>query len=200
MPARRLFVTILSGLALAAIGCGSTVARVDRTVAADDDGSVPKGMRKAPARIVRECRSLATELKLRVWCPTIVPAASILYQHGVSGPMFYGRRRDIYEVSANNGLAHRHWMIGAGRPATVRSVVIDGVENQVRGKATPGEPAQIDGTPVAIYRFLHGVGGPHSGHILAMRCTDSECVYASVHGTTHRAGALALLKGLRPVD
>jgi len=193
-----LIVAATSAGVLLAAGCGSTTAGPSRAVASGGDAEMPAGLRAAPRRIVSECRSLSAKVTIRVWCPSLVPVTSIIYQRGVSGPMFYGRRRDIYEVSANNGLANRHWMIGAGRPAAVRSVVIDGKDSEVPGRGTRGEPERLDGARVDIYRFVQGVGGPHRGHILAMRCNPSECVYSSVHGTGRLKVVLALLKGLRP--
>jgi hypothetical protein len=157
-------------------------------------------------KVTRTCAQAVHQTTVPVYCPRLVPRGPIgdvehIPDRDLYGPVVFFNARDLYQLSFNDGVipGHQHWIVGAGRPATVRRLVIQGVENeQARAAALVGR-RRLAGLAVSVYRFADPGGGMHAGHVAAFVQRGESIVFASLHGYSHRDAAEAMAVDLATV-
>jgi hypothetical protein len=205
--AGRRFVRVVAvGVAAAMSGCGHSGPRdrrpappaVSVSFLARTVRTLPMTTRVSP-RVTRTCALATRQTTVPVYCPRLVPQGPIgrvrhIPDRDLFGPVVFFNARDLYQLSFNNGVirGHQHWIVGAGRPATVRRLVIAGVENDQTKPAVFVGRRRLAGRTVSIYRFLDPGGGMHAGHIGAFVQRGALTVFATVHGYLHADAAVAM--------
>lgn len=160
--------------------------------------SLPMTTRISP-KVSRTCASAVRQTTVPVYCPRLIPKGPIgdvehIPDRDLYGPVVFFNARDLYQLSFNDGVipGHQHWIVGAGRPGTVRRLVIEGVENDQARPATLVARRHLAGRAVVLYRFADPGGGMHAGHIGAFIARRGLTVFASLHGYSHADAAAAM--------
>lgn len=164
-------------LAAALTGCGAH--RHDRPHAAG-------GLRltaDVPAPVLVTCGEAAQGTRIRVVCPSLVPAGGVV-DHGPEVTA-----RDVYTMSFNNGQVpgHIHWEVGAG---TLEGVATAEFDERDWDAPAPKQPARLIGARrcagllVMLYRFPQS-DGQLEGHDVALATVGPITYFASIHGYSH---------------
>ena len=150
-------------------------------------------------KVTRTCGLATHQSTVPVYCPRLVPQGPIGHVKNIPdrdlfGPVVFFNARDLYQLSFNNEVirGHQHWIVGAGRPATVRRLVIEGVENDQARPAVLVGRRRLAGHRLSVYRFSDPGGGMHAGHIGAFVQRGGLTVFATVHGYSHADAAEAM--------
>jgi hypothetical protein len=206
MAGRRWLGVIAASAAAAAAGCGHSTPQRQRPE------SPPVGLSflahtvqtlemttTVSPKVMHTCAAAAHQTTVPVYCPRLVPRGPIGHVKNIPdrdlfGPVVFFDVHDLYQLSFNNGVirAHQHWIVGAGRPTTVRRLVIDGIENEHAKPARLVRRRRLAGHAVSIYRFSDRGGGMHAGHIGAFVRRDALTVFATLHGYSHADAAEAM--------
>jgi hypothetical protein len=166
--------------ALVVIAFGGTV---PATVA--DSPKVIKLVRAQP-RIVRvACRESRETARVRVTCPTLIPATRYVRVTGLWGPLSSSRSWwGITFNNGDNGPGYVHWIAGGGTMKAMRYFVLRDSQNEVKGLPRLTSRRNVSGYRVAIYKFPpYPAGGPNGGHTLALVQCGERGVFASIHAS-----------------
>jgi hypothetical protein len=203
---RRVVGVVAAGVAAATAGCGHSAAQ-DRRPArpAVSLSFLERSVRtlrmttRVSPKVTRTCAAATRQTTVPVYCPRLVPQGPIghvrhIPDRDLFGPVVFFNARDLYQLSFNNGVirGHQHWIVGAGRAATVRRLLIEGVENDEAKPAVLVARRRLAGYTVSVYRFSHPGGGMHAGHIGAFVARGGLTVFATLHGYAHADAAAAM--------
>lgn len=157
--------------------------------------------RQAPAEVRKVCRMARAQTRVPFTCPPLVPDVPIVGTNP-KGPALSGIYRidsKGYVLTFNNGEnpGTLHWIVGKGRPDTLKTWLLDDRYNVVKGKPVLVSTSRISGRRVRLYRFpANPAGGLLGGHLAAFTEHGGYDVVASVHGTdrtSQRAGIKMVL-------
>jgi hypothetical protein len=153
--------------------------------------------RRIPARVRVVCAATAKEKPtVPVVCPRLVPAGRVSPDSELSSPIVDFQDRAFWVMTFNNGGLDGlvHWIVGAGRTASVADQVLSDRHNETKGLPTLVRRQRLEGRDVAIYRYPRegGGGGYDSGHVGAFVTCGALTVFATIHGLRHADAATAI--------
>jgi hypothetical protein len=151
-----------------------------------------------PAPVKKLCARARASVSIAVTCPRLVPATPVAGDAEVSSVILFPPARDFYMLNFNSDRRGAlHWIVGAGRPASVARWVLGDSENEVKGRPRLVSTASVDGTRIDLYRFPpFPAGGPNGSHVAALVRSGRLVKFVSIHGYRHGDAALAMLYDL----
>lgn len=150
--------------------------------------------RRVPAPVRSACAATVKEKPtVPVVCPAFVPAGRISRDPNLSGPIIDFQDRAFWVMTFNNGGTEglTHWIVGAGRTASVRDQVLTDRHNETMGLPELVRRQRLEGHQVAVFRYRAG-GGYNSGHIGAFVTCGNLTVFSTIHGFRHADAATAM--------
>lgn len=150
-------------------------------------------------RIRSTCEQARRQSRIPAVCPPLVPTGGVVADpglYGFAGPALPDRSGDFYLLTFNNGdnRGHVHWIVGAGRGATVHSNLFDPRRWAVPGRTRRIGQRRYGPWTITFSRFPpYPSGGELGGHDLAATTTGDTTYFASVHGRTHHDASAAML-------
>jgi hypothetical protein len=182
--------TVAVAFAAALGGCGVTSGHSDRHAARGLEltNSVSPPVRAA-------CAEAARATRIRVVCPSLVPADGVTSESDLYGPQVL--TPDVYTLSFNNGQVpgHIHWEAGAGTLAGIATAEFD---ERDWDAPEPKQPTVLIGGDrcgpylIRIYRFPDN-DGQLEGHDVALAIVGGITYFASIHGYNHDDADVAML-------
>jgi hypothetical protein len=150
-------------------------------------------------RIRATCNQARRESRIPAVCPPLVPTGGVVTDRGLygfEGPAPPDAAGDFYLLTFNNGdnPGHVHWIVGAGRGATVYHNLFDPHHWAVPGHTRRLGDRRYGPWTITFNRFPpYPAGGELGGHDLATATSDGTTYFASVHGRTHHDASAAML-------
>lgn len=175
-------IAALVGLALLASG---TLGAVGTSLGAEMRGPTAVRLVRAQPNIVQvACRQVREQARVRVTCPTLIPATRYVRRTGLWGPLSYAPL--FWAITFNNGdngPGYVHWIAGGGAMTAIRYYVLGDAVNEVKGLPRLVSRRTVKGFRVTIYEFPpHPAGGPNGGHTAAFVQCERNGLFASIHG------------------
>ena len=142
-----------------------------------------KLVRAQPKIVKSACRMAHAQVRVRVACPTLIPATRYVHHEGLWGSNSYPP--DLWWITFNNGdngPGYVHWMTGGGNMKAIARYVLSDSMNEVKGKPRLVGLRRFSGYRVSIYRFPpHPAGGSNGGHSMALVPCQGRGFFASIH-------------------
>ena len=146
-----------------------------------------KLVRAKPKIVKAACRTAQSDVRIRVACPTLIPASRYVHREGLWGSNSYPP--DLWWITFNNGdngPGYVHWMAGGGNMKAIARYVLSDSMNEVKGKPSLVVQRGFSGYRVSIYQYPpHPAGGPNVGHSLALVPCLGRGFFASIHRSIH---------------
>ena len=188
LEVRRAALAAVAFLACASLGVpGSASGRAIAT-------SAVKLVRAEPAIVRRACRDAQKHVRVRVTCPTLIPATRYMRIGGLHGEIDFSP--SLWAITFNNGdngSGYVHWIAGGGTFDAIGYYLLGDAVNEVKGRPRLVSRVVRHGYPVTTYEYpAYPAGGPNGGHTAAfVRCGRGE-VFASIHGYGHEPAVTAM--------
>ena len=124
-----------------------------------------KLVRAKPKIVKAACRTAQSDVRIRVACPTLIPASRYVHREGLWGSNSYPP--DLWWITFNNGdngPGYVHWMAGGGNMKAIARYVLSDSMNEVKGKPSLVVQRGFSGYRVSIYQYPpHPAGGGAAG-------------------------------------